>query len=129
MNARARLAELLDKWLQLTHREFQAIEGGVWKELAGVQALKNALQDPLRDALDDWKNENRTAGAATEDEAIFRSTVDRLLTLETRSAELLAARRQKALERKSLIEQAGRNLRMVRDSYARNPDTEWQVYS
>jgi hypothetical protein len=129
MNARDVIAQFLDQWLQLTQRESQAIQQADWAELTKLQAAKAALQPPLRATLADWNNANRIEGRPDESEMFFRAAVDNLLALETRNIELLTARRQNALERKCLIEQAGRNLRLVRQSYARKPAMAWQVYS
>ncbi len=129
MTAREAIAQLLDQWLHLTQRESHAIQAGDWKGLTTIQEAKAALQRPLGTTLAHWTGGNGVAGNPDDNEPFFRPMIDRLLTLETRNLESLAARKQGALERKLLIEQSARNLRMVRDSYAREPRMAWQVYS
>lgn len=129
MNAGDLISRYLDRWRQLTQLESQAIQRADWPELADLQTAKAALQRPLRAALDQWNARNRIAGAVEESEPFFRKTADRLMEMETQNVELLAARKQAVLERKRAIEQAARNLRLVRDSYAGKPANAWQVYS
>jgi hypothetical protein len=129
MNARDRIAHLLDRWLQLNELESQAIQNGDWTELTRIQTTKAALQRPLHATLDVWNNANGIAGRPDESQPFYRAAVDHLLALETRNIELLTARKQNFLERKLRMEQAARNLRMVRDSYARKPAAAWQALS
>jgi len=129
MNARQMINRYLDRWLQLTQLESQAIERSDWPELTDLQTAKAALQRPLRASLDQWKARNPGADDAEGGEPFFRKIVDRLLALETQNGDLLAARKQAALERKRMVDQAARNLRMVRESYAGNLENGWQVYS
>jgi hypothetical protein len=129
MNARDRIAYFLGQWLQLTQLECQAIQKGDWMELTSIQTTKASLQPSLRTTLDLWKKENAIAGRPDESQPFYRAAVDHLLALETRNIELLIARKESLLERKRWIEQSARNLRMVRDSYARKPAIAWQALS
>ena len=69
----------------------------MWLELCGQLQLAQAAADP------------------------FRAEVTRLLALETQNGNVVAARQQKALQKKKLLEQALFNLRRLRGSYAPPP--------
>ena len=129
MNPRDLISRYLDRWLHLTQLESKAIERADWSELSDIQTAKAALQRPLRTSLEEWNARSSSAESNGASEPFFRKMVDHLLTLENKNADLLAARKQAALERKHLAEQAARNLRLVRDSYAGITSNGWQAYS
>ena len=102
----------------MTHRESHAIRVGRWLELAGIQKAKAALQQPLTNAIEQWKIENRADNTSHP----FRDEVSRLLDLEARNSELLAMRKREVREKILLLEQALYDLRRVRSSYAQTSE-------
>jgi hypothetical protein len=115
MDHRQRIAAILKQWLEMTHAESQAIRSSDWGALRKVQAAKAELRLPLGQAVEQWRAAN-PAEAATDP---FRAEVTRLLALETQNGHVLAARKQRAHQKKRLLEQALFNLRRVRSSYAK----------
>jgi hypothetical protein len=119
MDHRRHIAAILKQWLEMTHGESQAIRSGDWAALRKVQAAKAELRQHLGQALEQWRAEN--PGEAASNPNPFRAEVAELLSLETQNGHILAARKQRAREKKRLLEQALFNLRRVRSSYA-HPD-------
>jgi hypothetical protein len=117
MDTRQPIAALLKEWLRLTHAEAQAIHAGDWLLLRKIQAAKSDLRLPLGQAVEQWRAQNPAQAAADP----FRAEVTRLLALETQNGNVVAARQQKALQKKKLLEQALFNLRRLRGSYAPPP--------
>ena len=114
MKARQRITTLLNEWLEMTHRESHAIQVGRWSELARIQKAKAALQQPLTEAIEQWKAENPVEAFAHP----FREEVSRLIALEARNSELLALRKREVREKILLLEQALYDLRRMQTSYA-----------
>ena len=109
MNTRQRITMLLKEWLEMTHREFHAIQTGRWSELERIQKAKAALQKPLTDAIEQWKTENPEEAATNP----FRNDVNSLLALESHNSELLAVRKREVREKMLLLEQALYDLRRL----------------
>src|ERR1700691_595024 len=107
MNSRQRIIMLLKEWLEMTHRESHVIQVGRWSELAIIQKSKAALQQPLTDAIEQWRIENPEEAASNP----FRGEISSLLTLESHNSELLAVRKREVREKILLLEQALYNLR------------------
>jgi hypothetical protein len=60
----------------------------------------------------------------------FRAEIGRLISLEARNAELLAAQMRRARAQQETVDNAWRNLRKIQRSYVRKPaPTAWQCYS
>jgi len=114
MNSRQRITTLLKEWLEMTHLECHAITVGRWSDLARIQKSKAALQQPLTDAIEEWKIENPVEAASNP----FRHEVSRLLDLESHNSELLAVRKREVREKMLLLEQALYDLRRLRSFYA-----------
>ncbi len=113
MDPRQRINALLKQWLEMTHAESQAIQSGDWPALRNIQSAKADLRPPLGRAVEQWRAENPAEAAANP----FRAEVTQLLALETQNANLLAARKHRARQKKRLLEQALFNLRRVHSSY------------
>jgi outer membrane PBP1 activator LpoA protein len=116
MKARQEITMLLNQWLELTHREGHAIQMGRWSELARIQKAKGALQQPLNEAIEQWKNENPAQFACYP----FRDEIRRLLALEADNSELLALRKREVREKILLIEQALDDLRRLHSAYSQS---------
>ncbi len=131
MNTRHKPAGLLEQWFQLTQGEAKAILLGDWSSVREIQVAKSKLREPITELRDKWEDENSGAALPGSGREAFCRAVARLISLETRNGELLAARlRRTRLESESL-DQALLNLRNIRRSYSRNrkPATVWTTYS
>ena len=118
MNARQRITTLLKEWLDMTHRESHVIQLGRWSELARIQKAKAALQQPLTDAIEQWKSENPAEAVSHP----FRDEISRLLALEAGNGKLLAERKREVREKALLLEQALDDLRRLRSACAAKPE-------
>lgn len=110
MNARQHITTLLREWLEMTHLESHAIRLGRWSQLARIQKAKATLQQPLVEAIEQWKVENPIEAIRNP----FRDDINRLLALESHNGELIAVRKREVREKKLLLEQALDDLRRVR---------------
>ncbi len=126
MSARQDIAGLLQQWRRLTEAEGGAIQTAAWAAVKEIEAAKAGLQKELSRAMGKWTEEN--AGAVLSINP-FRAEVDRLISLEMRNREWLAAQQQRAQMEKESSDRALRTLRRVQRSYARQPDTAWNSYS
>lgn len=126
MSARDDIADLLEKWLQLTHAETRAIQAREWISLTQIQTAKVRLQQPVTDALGQWARE--TAQGNTTNHP-FRAEVNRLISLESRNGELLATPLRRAQTERICQDNAVRNLRRLQKSYGSKPDNGWESYS
>jgi hypothetical protein len=129
MTAQQEMAGLLEQWLQLTRAEAGAIQYATWPDLRNIQAAKASLQKLLTDAKERWNRENPGRASAPPDEHPLYTVVCRLLSMETRNAEALAAKLRQANARKESLDEAARNLRNVRQSYASKPEGILNRYS
>lgn len=119
------MALLLEQWLEFTQAEGAAIQSAAWAKLRVIQARKADLKKSLAEAEARWVREN--SGAVQKP---FRAEVSRLISLETRNAELLAAQLRRAQAQQESLNDAGRNLRKIQRSYVpRTLPTAWQSYS
>lgn len=121
------MERLLEEWLQLTLAECEAIQSAAWSRLKEAQAAKFKLRWPISETLAQWQRQGATgSGPAAHP---FRVEVDKLLALEARNGELLAAQIIKTRGERVSRDQALHNLRKVRGSYARKPEAVWASYS
>ena len=127
MSARQDINQLLGHWRKLTDAEAGAIQAAAWAALRDIQSSKNALQATISAALEKWSAENGVPASAGNHP--FRAEVSRLLSLETRNAELLAAQIRRAKAEKQTMADTVRNLRRLRLSYGEKPAKAWESYS
>ncbi len=129
MTARQEIADLLEHWLQLTHAEAAAIGSAKWQSLKQIQAAKACLQKRLTQARETWLAEYPSKAVAAPGKHPFHAEMGRLLSLETRNAVLLTAKLQRARAQRESLNEAARNLRNVRRSYAPKPSGVWNCCS
>jgi hypothetical protein len=129
MTAEQEMAGLLERWLKLTQAEAGAIHYATWPALREIQAAKASLQKLLNDAKERWTRENPGRASAPRDEHPFFHVICRLLSMEARNEELLAARLRKTQTEKQSLDESARNLRNVRQTYASKPSGIWNCYS
>ncbi|MGD0816556.1 MAG: hypothetical protein ABSA83_23440 [Verrucomicrobiota bacterium] len=129
MSARKELAGILEKWLQLTRAEGEAIQAAAWPALREIQARKAALRKSFTEVMRACAAEN--AGAAGKfAPRPYRAEAKRILALLTRNGAALAAKLSQAKARRELLNQADLNLRKIQRSYVRpHPLMAWQSYS
>lgn len=126
MNARQEMAKLLEQWLRLTQAEAGAIQSAAWPVLREMQAAKIPLQTRLTQVRAKWESEN--SGNDTSKHP-FHAELGRLISLETRNSELLAAQVRRAQAEKESLKEAVHNLRKIQRSYVAKPPEAWVCYS
>ena len=126
MSARQDITDLLEQWRRLTEAEGEAIRTGAWLSVKELQAAKAELQRDMNSAMEKWKRENPGAAPAKHP---FRREVDRLISLEMRNSELLAAQHERVQRERASSDRALLTLRRVQRSYAQKPETGWDCYS
>ena len=125
MSARQDMAVLLEQWLQFTEAEGVAIESAAWSRVREIQSRKAALKKSLAEVELRWLRENSSAVPKP-----FRAEVGRLISLETRNADLLAAQLRRAQAEQESLNDATRNLHKIQRSYVRRQlPAAWQSYS
>ena len=129
MNARRQISVLLQQWREISQAEFAAIQAGDWSQLRTLQATKAAVQQGLSEARDAWNTENPTEPLSGSGNHPFAAEVSSLAALQARKIQLLEARRQKLLERQTLLRQARTNVRRLRGSYGGAMGPRWHSYS
>jgi hypothetical protein len=127
MSAEQDIARLLGEWRELTRAEGVAIQSANWNTVQEIQSRKSDLQKSLATAEANWVAENSANQSAPKP---FRAEVARLISLEARNADLLAAQMRRARAQQETLKQAWRNLRKIQRSYvAKSAPTAWQCYS
>jgi hypothetical protein len=129
MTAQQEMAGLFERWLKLTQAEAGAIENAAWSALGEIQAAKDSLQKLLSDVKLKWNSENPRRASSPPEENPFYPVICRLLSMETRNAELLASKINEARATKKSLDDAVRNLQNIRQSYAVKPAGLWTCYS
>jgi len=127
MSARQEVNELLRRWFELTQEEAGAIQSAAWSNVRQIQSAKGALQPTLTAAVEKWTLEN--GRGALSGNHPFRAEVNRLLSLESRNAALLAEQVRRAKLEKAQRAEGLRNLRLLRGSYASKLNSHWQSFS
>jgi hypothetical protein len=119
MSTRQNLPDLLQEWRRQTLAETQALQRLDWPGVFACQLAKEELQSLLRQVLE----------APTElPPGPLREQVQELIALEAHNRDWLAARKS-ALQAQGLeLDGSARNLKRVRDSYARSALACWQSY-
>ncbi|HTH46166.1 MAG TPA: hypothetical protein VMB21_01515 [Candidatus Limnocylindria bacterium] len=112
------LPGLLAQWRELTEREGEAIRAAQWPEVTRQQRLKEALQPAISRVDPEVRSLPR-----------FRTAVTELMALERRNAEFLGERLGHLRRLRDESEQASRNLRRMRQSYAPASASNWHSYS
>ncbi len=123
------MAKLLEQWLQLTHAEAGAIQSAAWPALREIQAAKASLQKSVAKSGEKWHAENPDKTMPSGNQHPFRAELSRLISLESRNSELLAAQLHRAHARRESLENAFRNLRKIQRTYTSRPNTGLDRYS
>jgi hypothetical protein len=129
MSAQQEMASILEQWRQLTQAEAGAIQSAAWPSLREIQAAKVSLQKHLTQAGEKWEAEKPGNVLAVPRKHPFYAKLVRLLSLETRNAELLAAQLRRAHAHRESLNEAVRKLQNVHQSYVSKPEGVWNCYS
>jgi hypothetical protein len=97
MNPTENASSLLQQWLEMTRAEAEAIQSSAWQRIAEIQSRKASLRQPLTEAFQHWN----------PGELPFRADLGRLIALESRNAQALTDRLQKAREQHLALEPPG----------------------
>jgi len=127
MSAHHEVNSLLAQWLQLTQSEADAIQSAAWNRVSDLQTAKASLQSSLTAALQHWTFENGRAELSGDHP--FRAQVSRLLSLESRNAQLVATQVRRAHLEMEQRADGLRNLRRLRQSYVHKSDGGLEWYS
>ena len=130
MIANKELVAAYDAWEKWTQREGTAIQDGNWRLVGECQKSKLELQDTIIRLTAAASTEVANAGLDPHafDQNI-RRIVSSLVALESRNAELLAARRQAARCQIAEIDHTCRNRKRVQRFYGQPSHVAWQSYS
>ncbi|MGD1085889.1 MAG: hypothetical protein ABSA47_14225 [Verrucomicrobiota bacterium] len=128
MSTEEQMARLLQQWHQMTRAESRAIQAAAWPRLRAIQSDKARLRQPLSEAMKQWKAQESSAPRGVLSGKPIRAAVSRLIALEERNAQLVAARRQKARDQRLHLERAARNLLRVKKSYAPAAPVAWSSW-
>jgi hypothetical protein len=129
MNARQDIEKYLGQWFELTQAEAGAIQSAEWTEVREIQTAKAALQKSLTAARERLMAEENSGLLAPGADGPLRAEVGKLVSQESRNAELLAAQIRRARAEQEKRAESLRNLRRLQRSYGRRLDTAWQSYS
>ena len=127
MNSRQEVDQLLGQWFRLTQAEAGAIQSASWPSVGEIQSAKAELQKSLTRALKQWTAENGRRSMPADHP--FHADVSRLISLETRNAELVAVQMRRAQLEKEMRAEGLRNLRRLRRSYGNKSAKTWEACS
>lgn len=130
MNAEAHLQEAYREWRRLAEAEGEGIRTRNWNLVRDCQDALQKLQPQIiqhaQAAQEEW---SRTGADRESREQSLRATVSELVAIESHNNSLLNSARHAARARLDHLEQAGRTLRQVRNSYARPSTAAWTSLS
>jgi hypothetical protein len=130
MSCQETIHALYEDWRILSEKEGAAISAGDWERVSVCQDQKQDLQNCIIKATEALQKEAATQGVNPKrTERGLRPIVERLIALELRNQELLAARRNAAEIEKAELERSGRNLRQVHQTYGGAREAAWKSYS
>jgi hypothetical protein len=129
MNARQDIEKYLGQWFELTQAEAGAIQSAEWTEVREIQSAKAALQKSLTAARERLMAEENSGLLAPGADEPLRAELGRLVSQESRNAELVAAQMRRARAEQEKRAESLRNLRRLQRSYGRRLDAAWQSYS
>lgn len=128
MSAQQDIEKHLAEWFELTQAEAGAIQSSKWMRVREIQSGKAALQQLLSAARNRWLAENMGVPSPAAERPL-RAEVARLVSLETRNAELVTAQMRRALAEREARAEALRNLKRLERSYGRRSGKAWETYS
>lgn len=127
MSAHGEVERLLAEWLELTRAEAGAIQSAAWCSVGEIQSSKARLQTSLTRAVQQWTVENGWQSLPANHP--FQARVGRLISLETRNAQLVAAQMLRVQAERRRCAEDLLNLRRLQRSYGRTPAKSWAAQS
>jgi len=127
---RGTLRAQYDQWRELTEAEGRAIATGDWHQVSELQRTKRQLRSQITDTTRELRQENDRLGLpAVNVGAEFHPVIRMLLDLEKANAQVLAARKTEALQKKNRLDRALQNIRQVHRAYIHEDGSLWETYS
>ena len=130
MNAERELSEAYLEWRRLAEAEGEAIGAGNWSLVSACQKALQLLQERISRISSVARHEWSKAGEdQTPREKALNTTVLELIKIERRNQTLLAAIQEATRTKLGQLQQAGRNLDLIRRSYGSLSTTERAAFS
>jgi hypothetical protein len=130
MSAERALFSAYREWHRLARAGHNAIHKRDWNFLQECQQLIRKIQSFIPNltlqARNEWK-EQKLDSALKENE--LRAVIIELMELLESNKQLLCLARENALSRRAKLEQAGRNLKRLQNSYVLAHPSEWTSFS
>lgn len=129
MSAEGALFDAYAEWRRLARAGHQAICRRDWRFLLECQGVIQRIQSSIakltRQARQEWRSNVNCADKEKE----LRAVILELKDLLESNQKLLQAAKSTALARRQKIEQAGRNLKRLQNSYAFSRPPAWTSFS
>ena len=130
MSAEQALFDAYREWQRLARASQAAICKRNWRFLFECQKIIQKRQPFIsnltREARGEWRQQ-KTNGAAKEKE--LNGVISELMKLLESNKQLLQVMRAAALSKREALEQAGRNLKRVQNSYILARSSTWTSFS
>lgn len=130
MSAERALFDAYREWRRLARAAHTAIYRRDWRLLFECQRIIQGIQPLItnltREARDEWRQQ-KAEGKAKEER--LRAVISELVGLLESNQKLLHACRAKARSKREELEQAGRNLRRLQNSYVLARSSAWPSFS
>jgi hypothetical protein len=130
MNAERALFDAYREWRRLAKAAHQAICKRDWKFLLECQGVVQEIQPLIsnltREARNEWRLKKTDAGVK---EKRLRAVISELAGLLESNQKLLQACRAQALAKREKLEEAGRNLKRLQNSYILARSPAWSSFS
>jgi hypothetical protein len=130
MSAERALFDAYREWRRLAWAGHRAISKRDWKFLLECQYLVQSIQPSItnlyQQVREEWRQSNVDCAAKQKE---LRAIVFELKDLLESNQKMLRAARETALAKRQQIEQAGRNLKRLQNSYVATPAPAWTSFS
>jgi len=129
MNADRDLHQACQEWRRLAEAEGEAIRAGNWLVVHDCQNALRDLQPRLSELNLQARQEWSRQGCEQEKDKNLLTVIHSLIELERRNYTWLNVRREAARAHLDQLEQAGRDLKRIRHSYAPAQHATWSSFS
>lgn len=130
MSAERALFDAWREWRRLTRAGQKAISKRDWPFLlecqGAVRRIQSSLANLYQEAHDEWRQSNTDCAAKKKELRVIALELKDLLESNQK---LLHAARAEALSRREKLEQAGRNLQRLQNSYSSARPPAWTSFS
>ena len=129
MSAEQALFDAYREWRRLAKAAQRAISKRDWTFLfecqRTIQGIQPIISNLTREARDEWR---RQEAAGHHSEARLRAVISELAGVLESNQKLLEAYWAKALSKREKLEQAGRNLKRLQNSYVLARSSAWASF-